>query len=412
MQLHPTSLPGRRLGAEAYAFVDWLADAGQTWWQVLPLGPPDRHRSPYKARSAFAAWPGLLADPSAPVSKSEELAFRDRHAYWIGDWERLSTRSAVAEQVRFDREWGALRRHAQERGVRIMGDVPIYVAPGSADHRACPELFQHGLVAGVPPDAFTAKGQLWGNPLYDWPALRRRRYRWWVERLRRTFDLFDLARIDHFRGFVAYWAVPADAKEALSGRWKRGPGRAVFEAAERALGSPLPLVAEDLGVITPAVDRLRESLGLPGTRVLQFGFDSDDPRAPHRPDNHAPNSVVYTGTHDHDTARGWYESLDSQRRRRVDAELERRGLDADEPWWGLIRLAFASRARLAMVQAQDVLGLGSDARMNTPGRAGGSWRWKLERGALTADLAKRLRDATEEAGRLPTTSRPAREGRP
>lgn len=412
MQLHPTSLPGGRLGPEAYAFVDWLADAGQTWWQVLPLGPPDRHGSPYKARSAFAAWPGLLADPSAPVSKSEELAFRDRHAYWIGDWERLSTRSAVAEQVRFDREWGALRRHAQERGVRIMGDVPIYVAPGSADHRACPELFQHGLVAGVPPDAFTAKGQLWGNPLYDWPALRRRRYRWWVERLRRTFDLFDLARIDHFRGFVAYWAVPADAKEALSGRWKRGPGRAVFEAAERALGSPLPLVAEDLGVITPAVDRLRESLGLPGTRVLQFGFDADDPRAPHRPDNHAPNSVVYTGTHDHDTARGWYESLDSQRRRRVDAELERRGLDADEPWWGLIRLAFASRARLAMVQAQDVLGLGSDARMNTPGRAGGSWRWKLERGALTADLAKRLREATEEAGRLPTTSRPAREGRP
>jgi 4-alpha-glucanotransferase len=412
MQLHPTSLPGRRLGAEAYAFVDWLADAGQTWWQVLPLGPPDRHHSPYKARSAFAAWPGLLADPSAPVSKSEELAFRDRHAYWIGDWERLSTRSAVAEQVRFDREWGALRRHAQERGVRIMGDVPIYVAPGSADHRAHPELFQQGLVAGVPPDAFTAKGQLWGNPLYDWPALRRRRYRWWVERLRRTFDLFDLARIDHFRGFVAYWAVPADAKEALSGRWKRGPGRAVFEAAERELGSPLPLVAEDLGVITPAVDRLRESLGLPGTRVLQFGFDPDDPRAPHRLDNHAPNSLVYTGTHDHDTARGWYESLDSERRRPVDAELERRGLYADEPWWGLIRLAFASRARLAMVQAQDVLGLGSDARMNVPGRAGGSWRWKLERGALTADLAKRLREATEEAGRLPTTSRPPREGRP
>ena len=412
MQLHPTSLPGRRLGAEAYAFVDWLADAGQTWWQVLPLGPPDRHGSPYKARSAFAAWPGLLADPSAPVSKSEELAFRDRHAYWIGDWERLSTRSAVAEQVRFDREWGALRRHAQERGVRIMGDVPIYVAPGSADHRACPELFQHGLVAGVPPDAFTAKGQLWGNPLYDWPALRRRRYRWWVERLRRTFDLFDLARIDHFRGFVAYWAVPADAKEALSGRWKRGPGRAVFEAAERALGSPLPLVAEDLGVITPAVDRLRESLGLPGTRVLQFGFDADDPRAPHRPDNHAPNSVVYTGTHDHDTARGWYESLDSERRLLVDDELDRHGIDAGEPWWALIRLAFASRACLAMVQVQDVLGLGSDARMNTPGRAGGSWRWKLERGALTAEVAKRLREATEEAGRLPTTSRPAREGRP
>jgi 4-alpha-glucanotransferase len=400
IQLHPTSLPGGRLGTEADAFVDWLADAGQTWWQVLPLGPPDRHRSPYKARSAFAAWPGLLAGPSAPVSKSEELDFRDRHAYWIGAWERLSGRGAVADQVRFEREWGALRRHAEERGVRIMGDVPIYVAPGSVDHRSHPELFQDGAVAGVPPDAFTAKGQLWGNPLYDWPALRRRRYRWWVERLRRTFDLFDLARIDHFRGFVAYWAVPADAKEALSGRWKRGPGRAMFEAAEGALGSPLPLVAEDLGVITPAVDRLRESLGLPGTRVLQFAFDPDDPDGPHLPENHAENSVVYTGTHDHDTARGWYESLHGERRRLVDAELERRGLDVGEPWWRLIRLAFASRACLAMVQAQDVLGLGSEARMNTPGRAGG-WRWKLERGALTMDLARRLQEATEEAGRLP-----------
>jgi 4-alpha-glucanotransferase len=400
IQLHPTSLPGGRLGTEARAFVDWLADAGQTWWQVLPLGPPDRHRSPYKARSAFAAWPGLLAGPSAPVSKSEELDFRDRHAYWIGAWERLSGRGAVADQVRFEREWGALRRHAEERGVRIMGDVPIYVAPGSVDHRSHPELFQDGAVAGVPPDAFTAKGQLWGNPLYDWPALRRRRYRWWVERLRRTFDLFDLARIDHFRGFVAYWAVPADAKEALSGRWKRGPGRAMFEAAEGALGSPLPLVAEDLGVITPAVDRLRESLGLPGTRVLQFAFDPDDPDGPHVPENHAENSIVYTGTHDHDTARGWYESLHGERRRLVDAELERRGLDVGEPWWRLIRLAFASRACLAMVQAQDVLGLGSEARMNTPGRAGG-WRWKLERGALTMDLARRLQEATEEAGRLP-----------
>jgi 4-alpha-glucanotransferase len=401
LQLHPTSLTGSRLGDEARAYVDWLADAGQSWWQVLPLGPPDRHRSPYKARSAFAAWPGLLADPRSPVSKSEELDFRERNAYWIEDWARLSARGAVADQVRFDREWGAVRRHARERGVSIMGDVPIYVAPGSADHRAHPELFQDGVVAGVPPDAFTDKGQLWGNPLYDWPALRRRRYRWWVERLRRTFDLFDLARIDHFRGFVAYWAVPSRARHALSGSWKRGPGRAVFDAAERELGAPLPLVAEDLGVITPAVDRLRESLGLPGMRVLQFGFDPDDPHGPHRPENHVENAVVYTGTHDHDTARGWYESLDEGRRALVDAEVARRGLSEREAWWSLMRLAFASPARLAMVQAQDVLGLGSDARMNMPGRAAGSWRWKLEPDSLTADLARRLRAATEEARRLP-----------
>ena len=264
VQLHPTSLPGGRLGADAYAWVDWLADAGQTWWQMLPLGPPDRHRSPYKAASAFAAWPGLLAEPRAPVSKSEELDFREREAYWIEDWARFGPRGAVADQVRFDREWAALRAYAAQRGVRIIGDVPIYVAPGSADHRAHPELFQAGAVAGTPPDAYTDKGQLWGNPLYDWPAMQRRGYRWWVDRLRRTFALFDVARIDHFRGFVAYWAVPARAQHALSGRWRRGPGRAVFDAAARALDRELPLIAEDLGVITPAVERLRDGLGLPG----------------------------------------------------------------------------------------------------------------------------------------------------
>jgi 4-alpha-glucanotransferase len=398
IQLHVTSLPGGRLGAEAFGFVDWLADAGQTWWQVLPLGPPDRYRSPYKSRSAFAAWPGLLADPAAPVSSSEELDFRERNAYWIEDWARLGGRGAVADQVRFEREWDALRRHAAERGVRIMGDVAIYVAPGSVDHRAHPELFQDGAVAGVPPDAYSETGQLWGNPLYDWPALRRRRYRWWIERLRRTFDLFDLARIDHFRAFVAYWAVPAGARHALSGRWKRGPGRAVFDAAERELGAPLPLVAEDLGVITPPVDRLRESLGLPGMRVLQFGFDPDDLGSPHRVSNHVEDAVVYTGTHDGDTARGWYSSLDDESRAMVDAELAAFG--ERDAWWGLIRLAWSSRGRIAMAQAQDVLGLGSDARMNVPGRASGSWRWQLERGALTGDLAKRLREATEEAGRL------------
>ncbi|MGH2967943.1 MAG: 4-alpha-glucanotransferase, partial [Solirubrobacteraceae bacterium] len=183
VQLHPTSLPGGRLGREAYAFADWLAAAGQSWWQMLPLGPPDRYGSPYKARSAFAAWPGLLAEPRAPVSKAEELDFRERNAFWIEDWARHGPRGAIADQVRFDREWAALRRYGADRGVRLIGDVPIYVAAGSADQRAHPELFQAGAVAGTPPDAFTDKGQLWGNPLYDWPALRRRGYRWWVERL-------------------------------------------------------------------------------------------------------------------------------------------------------------------------------------------------------------------------------------
>src|ERR1700742_5192 len=284
VQLHPTSLPNGRLGPEAYAWIDWLAAAGQTWWQMLPLGPPDRYGSPYKAKSAFAAWPGLLAKPSAPVSKDEELDFREREAGWIEDWARFAGRGAVADQVRFEREWSALRAHAAARGVRLIGDIPIYVAPGSADHRAHRDLFVDDAVAGTPPDAYTDKGQLWGNPLYDWPALRRRGYRWWTERFRRTFELYDVARIDHFRGFVSYWEVPRGARHALSGRWHRGPGRAPFDAARERLGN-LPLIAEDLGVITPAVTRLRRSLGLPGMAVLQFGFGTDDPANVHHPRN-------------------------------------------------------------------------------------------------------------------------------
>ena len=333
------------------------------------------------------------------MSASEIDEFRERQAYWIGDWERFSGRGAVADQVRFAREWGYLQRYCADRGVRLFGDVAIYVAPGSADHRAHPELFQDGAVAGAPPDAFSASGQLWGNPLYDWPALRRRHYRWWVERIRRTLELFDVARIDHFRGFVAYWAVPSGARTAASGQWRRGPGQAVFSAIERSLGA-LPLVAEDLGVITAPVERLRTELGFPGMLVLQFGFDPGDAHSPHRLENHAEDRIVYTGTHDHDTLRGWYESLPAERRALVDTELRTHGFTERRRWWGLIRLAFASPARVAMLQAQDVLGLGSEARMNAPGRAAGNWSWQLRSGVLTPALARRLREATEEAGRL------------
>ena len=405
VQLHITSLPGGRLGPPAYRFIDWLASAGQSWWQVLPLGPPDRYRSPYKSSSAFAAWPGLLADRRAPVPAAEISEFRERQRFWIGDWERFSSRGAVADQVRFDREWGELRRYAADRGVRILGDVAIYVSPDGADHRAHPELFQTGLVAGAPPDAYATDGQLWGNPLYDWPALQRRNYRWWVERVRRTLDLFDLARIDHFRGLVAYWAVPAGERTARNGTWKRGPGRALFRALESGLAHPpgrLPLVAEDLGVITPPVERLRREVGLPGMLVIQFGMDPNDPTSPHRRANHTADRVVYTATHDQDTVRGWLESLDPVQRAFVDAEVARYGFaEPRRPWWGLIRLAFSSPAVVAMTQAQDILGLGSEARMNDPASAGGSWRWQMRAGALTKTLAARLREATEEAGRLP-----------
>jgi 4-alpha-glucanotransferase len=388
--LHPTSLPGGRLGEEAYGFVDWLADAGQSWWEVLPLGPPDQHGSPYRARSAFAGSTALLAEPRAPVSSGEIEEFVARHSYWAGEWAEFEGGRALEGQVRFEREWSALRRHAAARGVRIFGDLPIYVSDAGADLASHPELFDTRLVAGAPPDAYSASGQLWGNPTYRWRAARAEGYRWWIERFRRTFELVDLTRLDHFRGFVSYWAVPAGAKTARAGRWRRGPGVGPFEAARHELGE-LPLVAEDLGSVTPAVYRLRDRLGLPGMVVLQFGFTGRR-ASPHRLENHRENAVVYLGTHDHDTALGWWSSL-SPRARRVT------GLDPADPVWSLIELALSSRARLAIVPAQDVLGLGSEARLNTPGRAGGNWRWRLRRGQLTSEHAARLREATLRHGR-------------
>jgi 4-alpha-glucanotransferase len=297
----------------------------------------------------------------------------------------------VAGQVRFEREWSALRAYAAARGVRIFGDVPIYVAPGGADHRANPGLFHRGVVAGVPPDAFSSNGQLWGNPLYDWDALRATGFRWWVERFRRTFELFDLARVDHFRGFVAYWAVREGAKTARRGRWRRAPGRELFSVVRRELGE-LPLVAEDLGVITAPVERLRDELGLPGMHVMHWAFDGSR-TSPHRLENHREQGVVYTGTHDTDTTRGWWATLPSELRTAS-------GLDPEEPHWTLIERAWSSRAGLAVAPLQDVLGLGSEARMNTPGTEGGNWSWQISGGELSDEVAARLRAVTEAAGRV------------
>jgi 4-alpha-glucanotransferase len=388
--LHPTSLPGGKLGDEAFRFVDWLEAAGQSWWQVLPLGPPDDYGSPYRAASAFAASPLLLADRRAAVSQADVEAYVARHPYWIGEWARFAGAGAIADQVRFEREWTALRTYARARGVQLIGDVPIYVSDAGADVEAWPELFAAGDVAGAPPDALNATGQLWGNPLYAWPAHRETGYRWWIERFRRTFELVDLSRIDHFRGFVSYWAVPERNRTARNGHWRRGPGAELFRAVEAALGG-LPLVAEDLGRITPAVYALRDELGLPGMAVLLWAFSGARGNV-HAPANHRPNQVVYTSTHDTDTVAGWYRALKKK-------EKARTGLDADEPHWGMIELAMQSRASLALVPAQDVLGLGSEARMNRPGVAGGNWSWRLERGQLTPALAARLRAATERGRR-------------
>jgi 4-alpha-glucanotransferase len=384
--LHPTSLPGGRLGEEAYRFVDWLAAAGQTWWQVLPLGPPDAAGSPYNAASAFAGSPALLAEPQARVTPDEVEDFVARHPFWTGDWAAFAGKDAIADQVRFEREWKALRDYARSRSVSVFGDVPIYVAHSSAEHLAHPELFRGGEVAGAPPDDLSATGQHWGNPLYDWPAHRATGYRWWIERFRRTFELVDMARIDHFRGFVAYWAIPARHRTAQRGRWLPGPGAEPFRAA-----GELALVAEDLGVITPAVVRLRKRLGFPGMVVLQWAFGGR-PSNPHRLENHEEQSVAYTSTHDTDTARGWFESLPRRQRNAT-------GLDPLAPAWSLIELVHTSRAALSIIPAQDVLELGSEHRMNRPGTATGNWRWRLRRGQLTDELAARLRESTRATGR-------------
>jgi 4-alpha-glucanotransferase len=369
---------------------------------MLPLGPVGEGGSPYKAPSAFAGSATLLAEPDAPVSAAELDALREREAYWLPDWEAYEGDGAGEDQVRFDREWSALRSYAAERGVRIIGDLPIYVAEDGADHRAHPELFQTGVQAGVPPDQFTDAGQLWGNPLYDWPALRRRKYRWWVERLRRTSQLVDLSRIDHFRGFIAYWSVPLGDVDARGGHWKRGPGRALFDSIGAELGD-VPLIAENLGEITEPVERLRRDLALPGMAVMQFAFDPSQPRSPYKLERHEENDVVYTGTHDGDTARGWIETLSGASLEEFESEIARVGAEEPEPWWSLVRLTMSSRCRTCMVQMQDVLGLGSEARMNTPGTVGPqNWTWRMDEGALTPELAKRLRDATAAANRLPS----------
>jgi 4-alpha-glucanotransferase len=389
--LHPTSLPGGRLGDEAYRLVDWLEAAGQSWWQVLPLGPPDEFGSPYRTESAFAASPHLLAEPDAPVSPDEIEGFVARHPYWTGDWARFAGPGAIADQVRFEREWSALRAYARERGVGLIGDVPIYVSDAGADEQAWPELFAPGEVAGAPPDALSASGQHWGNPLYHWTAHRATGYRWWIERFRRVLELVDVSRVDHFRGYVSYWAIPESHKTARHGHWRRGPGAELFRAIESGLGD-LPVIAEDLGVITPAVHRLRDELGLPGMVVLHWAFGGS-PTNPHALGNHRPNQVVYTSTHDTDTTAGWFEAMSSEERAAT-------GLDPAEPHWGLIDLAMHSRAKLAIVPAQDVLGLGSEARMNHPGEVDGNWSWQLAPGQLTAEHAGRLRAETAAGSRL------------
>ncbi len=483
--LHPTSLPGRfgigDLGPEVDRFLDWAHDAGQRWWQVLPLGPPGGHNVPYSCLSAFAGNPLLISpelllgqgllDPTDlddPPPFSEERVdfeavkpwrsdllrrswqnFQDRaepedrqrlaafcqapENAWLEDWaifmagrrrhpdggwwdwpEDLKRREKEALdalcqkerdeiayqcylQWQFFSQWDRVREEAGQRGIRIFGDLPIYVAWDSAEVWANPQLFEldddgHPLaVSGVPPDDFSETGQLWGNPLYRWDLMAEDGYAWWNARLSANLRTCDRLRLDHFRAFAGYWSVPAGDETAENGTWIDGPGMSLFETWRETFGD-LPLVAEDLGVITPDVVQLRRDAGLPGIKVLQFGFGKTD--SDHLPHNFERRSVVYTGTHDNDTTRGWYRELDRETKRRV-----RRYVGSGKIHRTFIRLAYTSVAELAIVPVQDVLGLGGEARMNTPSVAEGNWAWRLASDALSAKSAERLRTLAELTGR-------------
>ena len=348
---------------------------------------------------AWDGWSGGLArrEPEALGRARRELADEIAYQRWV--------------QFLFHRQLGELVAAAGQRGIGLIGDLPIYVSFHSADVWARRELFQLDAagrptaVAGVPPDAFTELGQRWGNPLYDWPEHRREDFEWWGRRLKAQLAAAELLRIDHFRGFVAYWRVPASDRDARGGRWVRGPGRGFFDAVAAHVDASR-LIAEDLGHIRPAVHRLRERPGLRGRKVLQFAFGQDD--SDHHPRRHTRHSVVYTGTHDNDTLRGWYETLDEAARERVLTHL---GADADEPAgeivWRLVATAFESVAELAIVPAQDLLGLGGEARMNRPGTTEGNWAWRMDR-PLDDATVERLRDLTESSGRLRTAAESAR----
>jgi 4-alpha-glucanotransferase len=497
--LHPTSLPGPHgigdVGPRARGFVDFLAEAGQGVWQVLPMAPTGYGDSPYQALSAFAGNPLLvsledlreerwLADEDlgeAPLFPACEVdyarvaawkggllrraaerfreragsgeraalaAFRSREAAWLEDlalflalkerhggaawtgWDAPLARrdhGALAQARRehaaeidghvfaqwvFHRQWGRLRDHARARDVAILGDLPLYLAHDSAEVWARPRLFRIDAegrpraVAGVPPDYFSATGQLWGNPLHDWGAQAAEGHSFWVERMRKNLGLYDLVRLDHFRGFEAYWEVPACAADARSGRWVKGPGAAVFEAMRAALGA-LPIVAENLGVITPEVEALRRRYGFPGMAVLQFAFGKDAQADGFKPHNYSRDTVAYTGTHDNDTAEGWWASREGAGSTRTAKDIEEEraharaylAADGREMGWVLLRAVYASVAELAMAPVQDLLGLGSEARMNTPGTPSGNWRWRLEEGALSPALAGRARSLARLYGR-------------
>lgn len=394
---------------------------------------------PWKERTLRASFAHFLKDaPSEPRRAFESFREDPANAFWLADWSLFAAlkahfggrafpewgrelasfdpetvRRARVEEKReiafheyvqflFSRQWARVRAKANLLGIEVMGDVPIYVALDSADVWSQRRLFtvdaagRPETVAGVPPDYFSETGQLWGNPLFRWDRVRKEGFSWWVERTRVALKLFDLVRLDHFRGFSAFWEVAAGAEDAVNGRWVDGPGEELFSALERALGGTgrLPLVAEDLGVITPEVEELLRATGFPGMKVLQFAFEGDDNE--HMPHRHVANSVVYTGTHDNATAREWWESVDAAVRARTREFL---GSCGTEVAWDLVRAAYTSVADRAVVPLQDLFGLGAEARMNTPGKGSGNWSWRADAALFTSERAARLRRLARLTGR-------------
>ena len=380
-----------RRGAASHLRPEFEAyQAEQTGWlddYALFMALKDAHHG-----AAWNTWPVELVQrqPAAMTAAGQE--HKDNIAF-----HRFA-------QFLVDRQWQEVHRYANDHGVQIMGDIPIFVAYDSADVWANQDLFRLGPlgqpreVTGVPPDAFTADGQLWGNPAYDWQRHAETGYAWWIERVRATLQRVDLLRIDHFRGFAASWVVPADAETAAAGHWEPGPGRSIFDAIERALGQA-PFIVEDLGLITPDVVELREELGFPGMRVLQFAF-GDGPDNAYLPHNYDPVTVAYTGTHDNQTTIGWFRGLDDHTRSNVQRYLARDGSDIA---WDFIRLALSSVADRALMPLQDVMRLDDDARMNTPGRGTGNWGWRYAPHQLHEGMADGLRDLTETYGRTPAS---------
>jgi 4-alpha-glucanotransferase len=476
--LHPTSLPSRYgigdLGESAYRFVDWLQSAGQSVWQILPLGSTSYADSPYQTLSAFAGNPNLISldklvedgwldsgdlhnTPDFPhehvdfgwiigwhdekLSKAY-MGFKERantnakkafeswcadNATWLEDFalfialkkahngrpwvewaEGLALYQADAlanarvdhadsineqrfRQWIFFQQWYALKYYANQRGVRFFGDIPIFVAHDSSDVWGNQEdyyLDSKGVptvIAGVPPDYFSPTGQRWGNPLYRWDVMKAKQYAWWIARFKAILSVVDYIRVDHFRGFEAYWEIPGTEETAINGTWVPGPSHDLFQVVKSALGE-LPIIAEDLGVITEGVEKLRDDFGLPGMKVLQFAWS--DPTNAFLPHNHPVNCVVYTGTHDNNTTLGWWHTETADNDRRFLSEYLARNVQ--EINWDLIRLAMGSAAHTAIFPLQDLLSAGSLARMNTPGKQGGNWSWRFQMHELTDDIKNRL----------------------